>query len=342
MKRLVLIQLLVLVVLVTIVVVPRVGFTADKVVTLRFSQYFSPTQPQAIIVNQWCKEVEKRTEGRVKVMHYPGGTLNPPSQSYDSVLTGVADLSDPPVQYTAGKFPLTEILDYPLGSPSTKVSIKLANAFYGKFKPKEFDEVKVMYFHACLPAFLNTKSKPVSKLEDVKGMKIKVGGANARLAQALGGIPVAGHIGESYDMLSRGVADAMLANLEILMNWKIGELIKYTTVSPRTSYVSTFVIVMNKDKWAAIQPQDQKIIEKINDEWIEKWIKLWETVEAQAKEYIAKRGIKVINLTPEEDARWAARTQPLFDEYLKRTKGLNLPGDEALKFARDFIKANSK
>jgi len=47
-------------------------------------------------------------------------------------------------------------------------------------------------------------------------------------------------------------------------------------------------------------------------------------------------------LSNEEDARWAKAVRPLLDEYVKDTKTKGLPGDQALKFCLDFIKANQK
>ncbi len=87
----------------------------DKVITLRFSNQFAPTSGNSIVLEEWCKEVEKRTNGKVVVKYYPGNALNPPQQAYDSVVGGVVDLSNHILGYTAGKFPLTEVLDYPLG-----------------------------------------------------------------------------------------------------------------------------------------------------------------------------------------------------------------------------------
>ena len=66
--------------------------------------------------------------------------------------------------YTRGKFPLTEVIDLPLGYRSAVAATRLINRYYEKFKPEEFKEVKVMYFHAHGPGLLNTKGA-VQKLE---------------------------------------------------------------------------------------------------------------------------------------------------------------------------------
>lgn len=317
------------------------GFAQDKAISLRFSTFFPPTHPLAQITDQWCKEVAKRTNDRVKVKQYAGATLTPPAQTYDSVVQGVVDVGNVVLGYTMGKFPLSEVLDYPLGYPNGIVAHKLANAYYAKFKPKEFDEVKVMYFAGQTPGILHTK-KPVNKLEDLKGMKIRTFGSNARFMSLLGGIPVAMPMGDAYDAISKGVADGLLCADEVLKSWKIGEVVKYTTQNYGSAYTAVFVVAMNKNKWASIKPEDQKIIEQINQEWIDKSAKVWEQIDKEGQDFAKQRGIKVIKLSREEDARWAAKAQPLFDEYVKNMKAKKLPGDEVLKFAKDFIKKNTK
>ena len=68
------------------------------------------------------------------------------------------------------------MIDLPLGYKSGYAATKLINAYYEKFKPKEFDETKVLYLHAHGPGILTTK-KAVYKLEDLKGMKIRSTGS---------------------------------------------------------------------------------------------------------------------------------------------------------------------
>jgi len=149
-------------------------------------------------------------------------------------------------------------------------------------------------------------------------------------------------MGDAYDAISKGVADGLLCAYEALEGWKLGEVIKYTTENYGTAYTATFVVAMNKNKWNSISPENQKIIEQINQEWIEKEANVWDAIDQSGKNFSLKRGNKIIKLSKEEDARWAAKAQPLFEEYVKNMKAKGLPGDEVLKFAREYIKANTK
>jgi TRAP-type transport system periplasmic protein len=317
------------------------SYSADEM-KLRFTNQFPPTNPNSIIMENWCKEVTKRTDGKVKVQHYASNVLTSSPTIYDSVSQGVVDIGNHVCGYTAGKFPLSEVLDFPMGYPSGLVATRLMNEYYKKFAPKEFDEVKVMFFHGPGPGMIHTKTKPVNKLEDIKGLKMRTFGSNAKLMSLIGGAPVAMPMPDAYDAISRGVADGYFGTYESLKGWKLAEVIKYTTETFGVGYSSTFAVVMNKAKWNSIPADQQKIIEQINAEWIEKCGAQWDQIDKDGKEFSLKRGNKVISLSAEENARWAKAAEPIFDDYIKRMKEKNLPGEEVYKFARDYIKKNAK
>jgi len=140
-------------------------YAQDKAISLKLANFFPPDNKISVVMDQWCKEVEKRTNGAVKVTQFTGGTLTPPAQTYISVTRGVTDIGLSFFSYTMGRFPIMEALDLPLGYRSAYVATKLANEFYKKFKPKELDEVKVLFLTTSPPHMLFAK-KPVKNLED--------------------------------------------------------------------------------------------------------------------------------------------------------------------------------
>ena len=93
------------------------------------------------MADAWCKEVEKRTKGKVKVQYFPGQTLTKAKQVYDGTVQGMSDLGFCLFGYNRGRFPLMEVVDLPLGYKSGKAATQVANAVYEKFKPKELDDV---------------------------------------------------------------------------------------------------------------------------------------------------------------------------------------------------------
>jgi TRAP-type C4-dicarboxylate transport system substrate-binding protein len=313
-------------------------YAAEQVTTLKFSCQFPAVHKVALLKVEWGKEVEKRTNGKVKVEVYPGAVLTPPAQTYDSVKKGIAHVGETFASYTSGRFPLTEAVDLPLGYKSALQGTRLANAFYKQFKPKEFDDVQVMFFHTAAPQIVCTKT-PVYKLEDLKGMKIRSTGTSSQIVQALGAAPVAMSMGEAYDALSRGVVNGVVGPVEVIKGWKLGEVVNNCT-SYGSAHVNAAFVIMNKGKWNTFPKDIQKIIEQVNEEFAEKQGKLWDELDKEGEDLLIKQGGKLIKLSKEEDARWKAAVKPLLDDYVKNSKAKGLPGDEALKFVQDFVAKN--
>jgi TRAP-type C4-dicarboxylate transport system substrate-binding protein len=240
--------------------------------------------------------------------------------------------------YTVGKFPLLEVIDLPLGFKSGAVATRITNEFFAKFKPKELEEVKVMYLMGIAPSRIHTK-KPVNKLDDLKGMKIRATGTVSRIVAALGATPVAMPMPDTYDALSRGVVEGVVCPIEALEGWKLGEVVKFTTQNTSTANSIAQFVVMNKDTWNALPPDIQNIIDKVNEEWIPKSGVLWDELDKSATDFILKRGNKIISLSAEEQERWTKAVRPLLDDYVSRMKAKGLPGDEALKFCQQRLKA---
>ncbi len=99
---------------------------------------------------------------------------------------------------------------------------------------------------------------------------------------------------------------------------------------------------MNKDKWNSLPADIKQILDKLNAEWLERDGKGWDDADKEGREFVLKRGSKIIPLSAEENARWAEKVRPLLDEYVKNTKAKGLPGDEVLKFCQDYLKTNQK
>ena len=311
-------------------------FGQVKPIDLSYSIFFPAPHKHSVLANEWGKEIEKRTNGRVKVtMHY-GGTLTPADKCYDGVMRGISDVGMSVCGYTRGRFPLTEVVELPLGHKSGSAITKVINEYIQKFRPKEFGDVKMMYMHAHGPGFLHTK-KAVNKLEDVKGMKIRAFGAVTKIVNALGGAPVSMPMGETYEALSRGLVEASIAPYEALQGWKWGEVVKFSIEAPGMAYSSAFFVAMNKDKWNSLPPDIQRIIEQVNVEWVEKHGKGWDEIDKLGKDFAIKLGNKIITLSVDENRKWERAVKPLYDEYVKSMKDKGLPGDEALRFCLETL-----
>lgn len=304
---------------------------------LRLSSMWPPHHPHTKLLEQWGKDVEKATNGRVTVTVFAGNTLSPPMQVFDNTVKGIVDVGSTLLAYAPGRLPLSEVLQLPLGYKDGYQATKLANAYYKKFRPKEFDDVKLMFLHGAAPGFLFTK-KPIKSIEEAKGLRIRANAENIGIVKAIGAAPVTMPISEAYDALSRGIVDGTLFPIEPLQGFKLAEVVKTVLENHGISYMTSFYVIMNKDKWNKISPEDQKAIEKINEEYIEKFGKQWVELDNKAKEFSKTKGVTFVSVSKQEEEETAKKMKPVLDEYVKMAKSKGLPGEEALKFCQEYLK----
>ena len=317
------------------------AFSQVKPIELTYAQFQPAQHFNNKLSESYAKEIEKRTNVRVKITVFSGGTLVAADKTYNGIIQGIADMGMSCMSYTRGKFPLSEVIDLPLGYKTGVAATKLINLFYEKFKPKEYNETEIMYFMAHSPGILHSK-KPIYKLEDIKGQKIRSSGLATRIVTKLGGVPVGMTMGETYDSLSRGVVDGTVAPQESAKGWRWGEVVSASTQSFGAGYSTGFFVAMNKKKWNSLPPDIQKIFREVNKEWADKNGAAWDYYDKEARDWMISQGKKVIALSPEENAKFAAAVRPMLNEYVENMKKQGLPGKEALDFCLAELKKLEK
>jgi len=307
---------------------------APAAVTLTYSNFFPPTHVQSKLAEEWCREVEKRTGGEVTVQYFPGQTLTKADQVYDGVVNGISDVGQALFAYTRGRFPVMEVVDLPLGYPSGKAATAVVNEVYRELNPKELGDVKVLSLHAHGPGLVHSKDRPIRTMEDMKGLKFRATGLSAKVVQALGGTPVAMPMPETYQSLAKGVVDGALYPMESNKGWKLAEVTRYMTENFSMAYTSSFFVVMNKQKWAALSPAAQKAIEEVSAEWVAKTAEAWDESDREGRAFFLERKNEIVPLGAEESARWKAAVKPILDGYVTDAAAKGLDGKAALEATR--------
>jgi TRAP-type C4-dicarboxylate transport system substrate-binding protein len=294
------------------------------------------------MASSWCKEVEKRTNGKVKITYYPGQSLTKGPESYDGVVNGLSDLGQSVLQYTRGRFPLMDFINLPLGYKSGSVSTAIINEANEKFKPKELSDTKVMYLHAHGPGIIHTRDKAVHNMADLKGLKIRSHGPTAEMLQHLGATPVAFPMPELYQSLQKGVVAGGVFPMEAAKGWKLAEVTKYHIMCRPIAYSLGFFVVMNKKKWDSLPPDVQKVIEEINVEWAKKQGQTWDKADEEGTVFAKSKGGEMIEIAADEAEKWAKAVKPVQGTYLKEAKEKGVPGDEVLKYVLERLEAANK
>ena len=315
----------------TMVAVPVLGSCAApapaETIELTYSNFFPPTHFHSVLAEQFCEEIKARTNGRVEITYYSAGTLTPAPGVYDGVVEGISDIGMSVLAYSMGRFPATELVDLPHAYPNGWVATKVANDYYAEFKPAEFDDVHVLYFHAHGPGVVFTTKKPVRQMEDLEGLVIRSTGVGAKIMEALGAEGYGASQGEAYELMSKGTIDGSFTPREVLKGWKQAEVVKYVTGCYDVGNTANMFVVMNKDKWDSLPGDIKKVFADLSTEWIEKHGKVWTYYDKVGIDYfLTFEGRELIELSEDEMARWVEAIKPLIhDEYMKEKAAMGFP-----------------
>lgn len=287
-------------------------------VTIKFADFFPNTHPASVnMMQHWATRVEEVTDGLVKVDLYPAGTLLKNGDIFDGVVSGVADMGHDVSGYNLGRLPVLNAM-YVGGIKlqSGKVSCNVARDLLNELQPKELEGTQLMFVYGITPGVLMT-TKPVRTMEDLKGMQIRASGANVDTLKALGATPVGITIAETYDSMSKGVVDGALLPAEALAGFKLAEVTKYVTQCD-FMYNTVHYCVMNKAVWDSFPKDIQDKINEVNEEVFNVASDLWDKTLTKGGTNLAiEKGSEIIQLTPEEEARWIEALAPLKDDYAK-------------------------
>ncbi|MBI5904680.1 MAG: TRAP transporter substrate-binding protein [Deltaproteobacteria bacterium] len=313
---------------------------SDAVIKLTYANFPPAATFPCVQMERWAKEVEKRTGGKVKVQTFPGGTLLPAKNILDGVISGVADIGNFAMSYQPGRFPVSEVVDLPLGFTSSRVASLTLYDLVEKYQPKEFDKVKILTLFTCPPTNFMTKV-PVKSLADLKGLELRVAGTSAEVVKRLGGIPVAMPQSETPEAIQKGVVKGMVSSMEILQDFKFAAYTPYATVANLP--VVTFAVVMNKDKWNSLPADVKKILDDMRREQAQ-WT--GEYVDNHVKEALAwskkNHSHQLFTLPASEAETVKSLLKPIIDDYTKRVTAQGLPAAQILADALAFKKKHEQ
>ncbi|MCW5770702.1 MAG: TRAP transporter substrate-binding protein [Rhodospirillaceae bacterium] len=248
-----------------------VGFGAQSALsettTIRLETYAGPRHAMnAHGWPDWIKQADAATGGSIKfAMSYPPID---PRALYDRVRNGIADMAWITHGYTTGRFVMPEIVELPNVDGNGEQMSRALWRIHAKYFSKlgEYKGVHVMTVFTHGPGMLHT-SKPIAKMADFQGLKIRSGGGvQAAIAKRLGFVSVSAPATKAHELLSQGVADGVFFSLETITSFKLGDVVKYHYSLPGGFYTASFAVIMNKAKYDSLSAAQKTALAKVTGE----------------------------------------------------------------------------
>jgi TRAP-type C4-dicarboxylate transport system substrate-binding protein len=225
---------------------------------------------------------------------------------------------------------------------SADANARTAWEFYKKYKPKEFEATKVLYWCATPPAWLHSVTA-VRKLEDAKGMAIRATGASGKAVAAIGGSPQGMANPEVLLAAQKGIVKGSVSPFEVLMTYKQAEAFNFSTFVP-FFYSEQFYIVMNLDKFKSFPPDLQKAFDNVAENAVKQAGQLWQYNEPVGMDYAKNSpgGHELIYLSDTEAARWKDAIKDIKDGYIKELNSKGFNGAEIAATAAKIAEESNK
>ena len=308
---------------------------------LKMATFMSAKHPvNRGILPHLAKKVAAETGGSLTLKLYPGGQLGKgPKAQYKRVIENVAEITFGVHGYTPKIFPRTMIVAQPgVGNSSQEVTKKFWKV-YDQFLKSEYSKVKVLAVFSNWPAILITRKKPVSKIGDIKGLKIRAPSpSNIPQVKSWGAAAVYMPVTKIYNTLQTGVLDGVYISPGALYKpWRLAEPGEYAIAGMKSPTSMTFVF-MNKQVFDGLSSSHKAAINKHSGAGYSMFAaNFWGTVDAGqlATAKNEQKGVKFIQLSKSAAAEFNAATARSVDQFLAKKEKAGIPARAIYKAASE-------
>ena len=317
-------------------------YPAAAQTTILFSKFAPPPSPtNTQVIDPWLKDIERVTEGRVKIVT-PAQSLAPPPEQVNMVKTGVAD----------GAFQLTAFLEkshptlqigYLPGTMHSGVAdgVALWRTYEKFFAAKNpITDVKLLGFFASPPGHIYSMGKkPIQSLAELKNKKMwSLPGLTSRAMGLTGASIVPGPAVRMYEIISKGVVDAFCCiEYGDLDAFKVLQYLGAVTEVDGAVFSPKFLVFISNAKWKQISAKDQAAIMAVSGEALARRAAGIDKHNAEVKKkYLAGGGV-IVPATPEFNAELKKAWQPLFDKWVADANAHGVDGKAVLAYYQEQI-----
>lgn len=280
----------------------------------------------AKVLTPWAADLSKASDGKLTVRMFPSMQLGgKPPELYKQTERGISDICFTLPGYTSNDFPMMQLTELPGMATSAEDGTRKIWQHFNQFLARDFSETKVLALWNSDSAALMTKSKPIRRLEDVRGMKIRTpSAAQSAQIEALGGTPIDMPANQIYNALDRGVVDAAMIPMSGGIDFKLIEVARYFTINPPVGR-SNFLVAMNKARYEKLPADMRKLID--DSTGLKLSLMGAQTYDGHNSLGVteARKSREVIELDATERARWQAAFKKHVEERVAEGEKNKLP-----------------
>jgi TRAP-type C4-dicarboxylate transport system substrate-binding protein len=285
-------------------------------------------------LHRWAADMEKLTNGRWKINLHYGSVLSPSKEHLDGLKGGLFEACQFCASYAPGKTPLQTVVELPFILPQDQqhISEMMAALWEHPALKKELGRWNaVPLLPAAITQYGLMGNKRIAKVEDFKGVRIRISGEMARVVSMFGAAPTMIPVSDLYEAMERGTLD--MATLPWAFSFgafKINEVSKYVTTNFAPGSQSCAYLA-NKKAWNAL-PEEFK---KFHMAWYAKAPKEWgDEYKKGDKRWIPKykENLEFVELPDSERAKLVGKAEGVWKKWIEKMEKKGLPGKEVFDY----------
>jgi len=308
-------------------------------IEFKVSHYLPPNHTIQKVLEDWGKEVEQRSAGRMTMRIYPASQLGPVQRQFDLARNGQADMVVGLTGATPGRYPMTELATGPFIAPSTgttsEAQSRRATELAPKYLAPEFQGLHLLWVGVPPDSTVFTAKREITTLADMKGLKLRFQGEQLALVlRALSAVPLQVPPGEIADGMSKGVIDGAMFNYEAAESFGLGSVTKHVVEPGFLS--ATLVLAMNQAKYDGLAPDLRAIIdETTGPAAATKLGQRWDIAEKHGRDAMLAAKVEINTLPPAEMNKLKLAMKPVVADAVAT---LEKAGKPATQFLADYTK----
>ena len=321
------------------------GFTgAVNADTLRMSSQWTENTTGAKVDKWWSAEIEKRTNGAVKIKIYWEGVLGKAKENLGLIQQGAIDLAAMSPGYFPAELPFhaaPNSIPMAMSKPSEATALmeRLLTEVAEYDKEAKRNGMKALFFHHLNPYQLVCKEE-VTSVADMKGKKVRTWGKDMpRMVQAAGGVPVTLGLSELYEGLSRGTVDCIPFSVDLMVNYKIFEVAKH--VHSITLWEGpTNAVWIAANVWDGLTAEQRAIIQEVSFAAARRDRDQVIAAGDAAIATLKGKGVMFHEFPAAEAKKWKAANPDFFGDFIKdqEAKGRGDDARKTIEIWREVVK----
>ncbi|MFA6845638.1 MAG: TRAP transporter substrate-binding protein [Sphaerochaetaceae bacterium] len=295
---------------------------ASNPIVLKLSEVHAEGYPTSLADHEFARLVEEKTNGRIKIEVYTGGTLyGEETGSIEALQAGDLAFCRVSASPVASYVPAINAIQLPYLYKNSKHEWAVLDGAIGQKMLADIQAsgsglIGLCYYDSGCRSFYLTKE--VHQVSDMKGLKIRMQNNKmmVRMVELLGATGVTG-IGPNdvYSAITQGTVDGAENNWPTYQNMGDYEAAKNYILDGHTRVPE--ILLGSVAALKKISAADMDIIKQCAKDTEEFEKKAWAEKEASSEKIVREKGTNVIELTPAALAEFQSKMAPLYTEYGK-------------------------